>query len=119
MSHGIDGIYDVYKRTLVHARKRHRCCACEVPILVGDTYVRVYIVFDGSVSTYKRCLRCERIFQTLVEVLEHREQWPDEDLNCGHEWVENGNGPLPDEVAQLAFLTHDEIKALPVPSFRP
>ena len=38
-------------------------------------------------------------------------QW---DLNCGASWDEEF-GPVPDEVARLAFLTPDEAQAALVP----
>lgn len=113
MSHAIDSHYSVYTRATVTARKAHECCACEVPIAPGHRYVRVFVLFEGAAETFKRCLRCEAIFNALVDVLRDRDEWPDEDLACGHTWEENDNGPLPDDIAQLAFLSADEIQRLP------
>lgn len=111
MSHEIDECYAVYCRTRRKARLAHVCCACAEAISPGHQYIYVATVFEGCARSYKRCLRCEAIFDELVKRLRDSDQWPDERLNCGHEWSENFDGPPPDEIARLAFLTPAEIQA--------
>jgi len=111
MSHSVDEHYAAYTRTERKARKEHRCCACKETIERGHRYVYVTAVFEGTVDVYKRCVRCEKIFQTLVDKLSDRDEWPDEDLNCGHVWEDNDIGALPSEVAELAFLSPSEAQA--------
>jgi hypothetical protein len=108
MSHGFDEPYTVYRCERVTARKEHRCCACGETIRAGHRYSTTFAVWDGSGQTYKRCLRCDVIFQALVVELRGTDEWPDEDLNCGHEWTENLGIPLPPHVARLAFISADE-----------
>ena len=117
MSHSCDESYAVYTARTVRARKEHRCCACRDPIKIGHRYVSVFLVFGGTARTYKRCLRCQTIFAALVDELRKTDQWPDEDLNCGHVWGEEGGDggvqtPVPDEIAALAFMSADEIQTL-------
>lgn len=112
MSHSCDESYDVYIAKRVRARKTHKCCACREPIVPGHHYIRIGLVFDGSAESYKRCLRCQTIFEALVVELRGSDEWPDEDLNCGHEWSENLGKPVPDAIAALAFLSPAEVQAL-------
>lgn len=112
MSHDSDETYDVYYRATVTARKPHVCCACREVIGRGDTYVRVSVIYDHTASSYKRCPRCEHIFNRIVENLPDKYEWPDEDLNCGHEWVENLGIPLPDDLAELAFMPRADVQAI-------
>jgi len=111
MSHSVDEHYAAYTRTERKARKEHRCCACKETIERGHRYVYVTAVFEGTVDVYKRCVRCEHIFQLLVDKLAGRDEWPDEDLNCGHVWGEDHDGDPPPEVAALAFLSQSEAQS--------
>lgn len=108
MSHPIDDTYAVYDETEVRARKAHTCDACADEVPEGDRYMRIRIVFDGSAETVKRCLRCQRIHEHLRE-LARGEMWPDERLACGLDY-EDEWGPLPDNIAALAFVTGRDLQ---------
>jgi hypothetical protein len=43
------------------ARKRHRCCECNEPIMPGQLYEHVSGKWDGTFSVVRTCLRCARI----------------------------------------------------------
>lgn len=93
------------------ARKKHVCCACGETIRRGDLYVVTNICsYDGDVSAFKHCLRCDAIAQALWKA---GAQMIDMHLNCGHTWEENHadgllSRPCPTEVERLAFLTADD-----------
>jgi hypothetical protein len=99
-----DGEPVAYRReTRRTARKQHECCACEIPILPGHGYWVIASCWDNSVHTWKRCLRCQVIHDALVPLCSARDEWPDEELNCGHTFEENYDRPPPDWLAALAF----------------
>jgi len=114
LSHEVDEAYDLYHKTRRKARKEHRCCACGETILSGHVYVYVGLVWEGRGENYKRCLRCDTIFDAIVARQQaasrhgYADQWPDEDLNCGHTWRENFEEDPPEEVARLAFMSREE-----------
>lgn len=101
---------DVYKNETIRARKEHVCCACKGTIKPGDLYARVFVLYEGDVSTYKRCGRCETIHSHLVTMCRGggSYDWPDEELDCGHEYQERWDVDPPPEIAALAFLTEEE-----------
>jgi hypothetical protein len=106
-------MYDVYDERSVKARKAHICDACKETIAPGHRYWKVSIVFDGTAETVIRCLRCQEIHLAIRRSWIERgvdEMWPDEKLNCGEVWEDEHNGPPPIEVAQLAFMTQDEMQ---------
>lgn len=87
------------------ARRNYRCYACDETIVAGDLHVYTFQVWDRGADTYRHCLRCWAMFDWLVHRLESSIQW---NLNCGEVYEDP-----PDEVASLAFLTREEIQALP------
>jgi hypothetical protein len=92
-----------YRETPRTAHKQHECSACEIPILPGHKYWVIAACWDGSVHGWKRCDRCQLIHVQLRPLCAARDEWPDEALNCGHEFEEvNGRAP-PDWLAALAF----------------
>lgn len=111
MSHSCDERYAVYAETLVKARKEHRCAACCEAVQPGHYYMRVGTVFDGSASTVKRCLRCQKIHEHLREkcAAVGWDMWPDERLNCGMDYVEEW-GELPEEIGNLAFVSGGDLQ---------
>lgn len=121
MSHDvdIDTASIVHRCSQVVARKDHRCCSCGEPIPAGHRYSYTFSIWDGNNYIYKRCLRCDVIFKALCEEFRKigaYDVWPDEDLRCGHEWVENLGIPLPPEIERLAFLTAAEAQQVLVPA---
>jgi hypothetical protein len=111
-----DGEPVAYRReTRRTARKRHECCACEIPILPGHGYWVIASCWDGRVHSWKRCLRCQIIHDALVPLCSINDEWPDEELNCGHTFEENYDRPPPEWLASLAFWQPGD----PLPSVNP
>jgi hypothetical protein len=48
----------VYVATKPKARAEHRCTECGSKIARGETYERVFAVWDGYAQTCKTCARC-------------------------------------------------------------
>lgn len=109
MSHSVDETYEVYRERERKARKPHHCAACREPIPPGHRYFTIFILFDGAAETLKRCARCQAIHEHLRE-LSPGDMWPDERLNCGEEYEEHWGIAPPDAVAELAFLTAEEMQ---------
>ncbi len=107
MSASVDDIADVYTKIGRKARKEHICCSCSVVIRPGHRYTLVTSIYDGSVSTWKRCPRCEHIHCRLVDRLKGDPfEWPEEDLGCGHDWPWH----IPEDLSELAFMTDEEVQ---------
>lgn len=104
MSHTIDEMYSVYDEREVVARKVHSCDACGETIARRHRYVRAGIVFNGSAESVKRCLRCQAVHVHLRRKGSREGMWPNERLACGLTY-EGEWGPLPDEIAVLAFTS--------------
>jgi hypothetical protein len=62
---------DVDTQRRVRARKEHRCHACKENIERGHLYVRHTLIYAHEVDETIRCLRCDAIYQQLVEI--HRD----------------------------------------------
>jgi hypothetical protein len=104
----------VYDENFPRARVDHVCCACSETIRRGDRYARVTMIGERGDKpiTWKRCLRCQKIHEHLREVCTREtggEQWPDEKLNCGHEYRELWGKNPPPEIAALAFALPGEV----------
>lgn len=111
MSHGIDSSYAAYEETCRRAKKEHRCSACSAAIQPGHRYFYVFTIWEGSHRTYKRCVRCQRMHEALRAICLKEtfgEEWPNEALDCGHEFKERWGHDPPEWLARLAFLTDDE-----------
>lgn len=88
------------------ARKPHTCDACSETIDRGHEYTHVFFVFDGSPYVYKRCARCEVIYEHLSDRIYKEgdgEEFCDEELNCGHTYEQRWEEPPPEWLAALAF----------------
>lgn len=109
MGYGYDETYAVYNEQKTKARKPHTCSACEETIQPSHTYWRVSILFHGDWRSLKRCERCQAVHNHLKEILSYRDEWPEEDLNCGMDY-EDEHGPMPTEVAELAFVTQEQMQ---------
>jgi hypothetical protein len=48
----------VHRSKMTVARKVHRCTECGANIQPGETYERVFGVWDGRADTYKTCALC-------------------------------------------------------------
>jgi len=112
MSYSADEEYAVYFEHDRCARKEHRCSACKEAIRPGDRYCVVQMVYDGTASSIKRCLRCQKIHEHLRTLGEPIDRlWPDERLDCGEEYRDHWGREPPPEIAALAFVTNDEMQA--------
>ena len=103
----VDEYYALYNETCPKARKEHTCSACGETIAPRQRYYRVALVFDGSASTVKRCARCQKIHEHLRDL--GSDSWPDERLNCGHDYEDMHDVPPPPEIAALAFALPGEV----------
>lgn len=100
----------LYREPRVRARKEHICGACRETIAPGHVYVREVTIFEGTADTVKRCLRCQAIHEHLRTLMDF-EEWPDPWLACGHEYEELHGEPPPPEIAELAFISAEEMQA--------
>lgn len=48
----------VYKALRLRARCEHKCTECGQPILRGETYERVWAIWDGGPDVIKTCCDC-------------------------------------------------------------
>jgi len=107
---------DVDNERMVRARKEHTCAACKETIRHGDLYKRHFIAWEGTCETVLRCARCDTIYQSLCEL--HRAKnrgsydstWPAWRLDCGDSFQQVFRSEPPPELAELAFLTADEMQ---------
>lgn len=105
---GDEGSLEMYRSRVQRSRKERVCCACNEPVRAGDLYQYTFGIWDGEPSKYVHCLRCYKILDVLCQ----RDQSPQMDLGCGHEWKEIFDEEPPEEIAALAFMTHEEIQAM-------
>lgn len=92
------------------ARKPHICCACKETIQPGHRYMDIWFVFEGEPQGYKRCERCETIYQHLSDRIDASTDDPfddfehcDDELACGHTYEERWKEAPPAWLAALAF----------------
>ena len=105
----------VYRDGWRKARKEHTCSACSSTIRPRDRYFYIYAVNSEGAWHCKRCARCEAIHAHLAKILPY-DEFPDHELDCGHDYEAVHGVPPPPEIAELAFLTPDEMqKRLPAP----
>lgn len=110
MSYEPHDTYSVYNETDRRARKEHTCSACRTHIAPGEQFTRVVAIYDGSVTSLKRCACCQTLHEHLRE-LAPGDMWPDEELDCGQDYVDEW-GALPGYVAALAFANWQEAAAI-------
>lgn len=103
MSMEIEGSCEVYRDILRTAKIRHACSACSEPIHPGHRYVDHFSVFRGEIERVKRCMRCEAIYQHLLELSDPSEDEPDRRLKCGHSYQDVHGSEPPEAIAALAF----------------
>jgi hypothetical protein len=107
-----DGDYepcDVWRDTKRRARKEHKCSACKETIQRTHFYIEHFSIFEGEFDTFKRCMRCEAIYQHLLNV-SHSDSPPMPLLDCGHSYREIHRVDPPDHIAALAFALPGEIQ---------
>lgn len=91
---------DVYAETRRKARKEHACTACGETISPGHTYTVIRVIYDGGVSGLKRCARCQAMHVHLRSVCD---DWPKDELDCGHAYRDEHEMDPPPEIEALAF----------------
>ncbi len=107
-----DFTYDVLREHERRARKDYVCCACQEVIRKGDVYQYTFAFaryYSDTPAQYKHCLRCAKMLEEILAASEPGTAiaW---ELNCGQAW-EDAIGELPEHIAELAFLTPDEMQA--------
>ena len=106
----MSGIFEyaaaVWSETTVAARKEHTCSACRETIPAGARYRRhVRINEPGDrPEVWKRCARCEAIYDHLCRTGGPYDQGPEPALDCGHVYDDP-----PDDIAALAFALPGEV----------
>ena len=58
----------VFSETTQAARKEYQCTECRQPIMPGETYVRIFGVWDGVARTYFNCERCNDLAAAFQDV---------------------------------------------------
>ena len=97
-----DGHCDIHRNDLRKAIKDHKCFACDEPIRKGDKYYNGASLFDGSWTWWKRCQRCEAMFDHIQGETEDLLAI-DARLACGETWESVFGCKPPEHVAALAF----------------
>lgn len=88
------------------ARTAHVCSACKEPIVVAQKYRYVVFLFDGRWHTFRRCERCDIIYQHLSRRMQAEgdcEEFCADALDCGHTYEERWDEPPPEWLGALAF----------------
>jgi len=60
-----NNICELIGRTQPIARKQHRCGECRCTIKPGQKYERDVTVFEGELTTYKTCITCVHVRDSL------------------------------------------------------
>lgn len=93
------------------ARKEHTCSCCAEMIRRGDLYIYEFAVFDGRPDEVKRCLRCQAIYDHLLEThINAEDSSVDRELRCGHTYREVHGCEPPDAIAALAFALPGDLQ---------
>jgi len=58
----------VYNKTRPIAKKDHRCSECASDIKKGERYERVFGVWEGYPNTYKTCVNCLVVRDSITAV---------------------------------------------------
>lgn len=101
--------YAVFDEERRVAGKTHMCDACDEPIAKGQSYVRFFGVWDGMAEAVKRCLRCQRIYQHLVDKGAPHDMFPAQRLDCGQTYRDHWDEDPPEDIAALAFALPGEV----------
>lgn len=57
----VDCYASCYREQIRKARKQHKCCECDEPILPGEKYEYASGVWEGRPDSFRTCLPCVRI----------------------------------------------------------
>lgn len=105
-----------HNETHPRARKAHTCLGCDETIQPGQRYRYTSGLFDGSIYSYKHCMRCATMLDKLHERERERMRAEgyggglgtaiDPELNCGAIWKDP-----PEDVAALAFALPKDFAA--------
>lgn len=110
MSVGCDGDRpEFYSETIRRARKEHECSACGDVIPRGHIYSYTIGKWYGDVQTTKRCLRCDQIFEFLMELSDDP---VDCALGCGHSYEDIFDDHPPDWILGVVLAPPEELQAL-------
>lgn len=98
---------EVINVTNPRARKDHKCCECGGLIKKGEVYENVWGVWDFDQSTFKTCLECSLIRDSIYR--------QDEGIPFGEllEWVSESN----DKNDQILFIVNADKRGGKVPDW--
>jgi len=66
---------DCFRETNPIARKSHRCCECDREIAPGEKYERVDGIWEGYPRSYKTCIDCASVRNSLFCSYIYTEMW--------------------------------------------
>lgn len=58
MAFDCEGAAEIWRESFHIARKEHKCCECRMPILPGEKYAYIFILYEGDTSVFKQHLCC-------------------------------------------------------------
>jgi hypothetical protein len=74
---------DVYdERHIAHCQKEHKCCECSGIINQGESYQRIWYIFDGHSYTHKTCPICKEIRNEFNKRQDDQEDWAPVEMLC-------------------------------------
>lgn len=91
-----DDYNDFQTSSTQRARKTYRCGECRQDIKPGDTYTRIFTVYDGSGDTHMVCERCDDLMAAfsslgycyyLGEFLSSYAEWLDMEGKSRPAWL--------------------------------
>lgn len=88
-----DGKADFWRERTQVARKEYRCGECGQPILPGDTYVRIFSVYEGRGESLFNCERCNDLMAAFQSV--GYCWYIGEFLDAYRDWLVDSGTPLP------------------------
>ena len=77
-----DGCSDVWTTTHPRARKSHKCHECNEIIVPGETYERIFSIYEGAIEVYKTCEFCAAEIERLRKLPMFEEGIIKGDLAC-------------------------------------
>lgn len=80
-----------YSEKQQKARKEHKCCECRGYIQPGETYQKIWGIWDGDVGNFKTCQDCQAIRESEYH---HRAYDERPALGMLEEHVEESHGYL-------------------------
>lgn len=97
---------DIWSERTHVARKSYQCAECRQQIEPGDTYVRIFSVYDGTAETIINCERCNDLMAAFADV---GYCWfIGEFLEAYRDWLRDCGTPLPKWLMDIRPSWSDE-----------